>query len=148
MRKRKNDIMFNQWFRDESYIRETIGFQDLHLFQITEITVNSIGYNQSSTNLKVSPFDPDINSISKMIIGVLHLDAEKFDNSANQLDDLFGATILCLVNIDDTMEVDTSKAPGEKFYKKANVLRPKLMPELDLTKYVWLVGDLKYPFVN
>lgn len=42
MNKKKNDLKFNNWFRDENYIRQTLAYMDLHLWQVSEImTVGS-----------------------------------------------------------------------------------------------------------
>lgn len=139
MNKKKNDLKFNNWFRDENYIRQTLAYMDLHLWQVSEImTVGSATGNV----LKACPFDPEINSIGNMIMAVLHLEADKFHLSDTPLDDILRAPIFCLVNID---VIDSKTTANGDVVKKANVLRPSFTPDVDLTKFVWLVGDLKFP---
>jgi hypothetical protein len=73
---------------------------------------------------------------------VLHLEADKFHMSDTPLDDILRAPIFCLVNID---VIDSKTTANGDVVKKANVLRPSFTPDVDLTKFVWLVGDLKFP---
>ena len=77
MRKKKNELRFNHWFRDENYTREPIPYDQLNLFQISEFSGSSLNHSISSgvngAYLKLMPFDPEINSISKMLIGKIFL---------------------------------------------------------------------------
>lgn len=75
-------------------------------------------------------------------MAVLHLEADKFGMSDTPLDDILRAPIFCLVNID---VIDSKTNAAGDVVKKANVLRPSFTPDVDLTKFVWLVGDLKFP---